>query len=735
MTLTASGTVDPATLPTTIISNTATVTAPGGVTDPDPSDNSATDSNPFTVDADLSVDKSAAPSTVIAGQSTIYTIDVSNAGAGAATDVAVVDMLPAGVTFSSAVVSGGSGGESCGHAAGVVSCALDSISSGATETITITVDLDPATLGVISNSAVVTATSPDPDLSNNDDTADVTVTAESDLSLTKTVTPTSAGVGAALTYTIVVSASGPSHATNVVVTDPIPSGVAFNTALSTQGSCSIGASLTCSIGTMAPGSSVTITINATGTTDGTVVNTASVASSASDPTLSNNSDSASVTLTGVGSIRSLIWWDVDKDAVIDSSEPRLGGVTVRLYDGGGAFVAATTTNLNGQYSFSMLDSGAYEVRVDETTVPAGALLVSDPQGASDGIATTSVITGVETTGLDFGYAGTSKISGTVFHDIDGDDSQVLPFEPGIPFVDVTVTWAGPDGTLGTTDDVDFNIATGGFGEYEADCVPAGAYRITVDESSLPRGLEVTTNDHPANRSVGVGGSAIADFGAAGNSAPIAVDDASSTPQAVPVAVAVLGNDSDPEGDPITVTDVGSPSNGSVTLNLSGQVVYTPDATFAGVDTFVYTIEDEKGDTDTAVVTITVTSVNTPPVYEGPPQVTVDPGADLPDPPIGDPDGDDLTIEIVEGDLPSGVELVDGQLIGSPTDEGSFTVVYRICDNSDARLCSLETVTYLVGDLPYSGSNSMTHFQWAMLLLVVGAWFVVLSRRREGEAYH
>jgi hypothetical protein len=69
-------------------------------------------------------------------------------------------------------------------------------------------------------------------------------------------------------------------------------------------------------------------------------------------------------------------------------------------------------------------------------------------------------------------------------------------------------------------------------------------------------------------------------------------------------LAVLANDSDLEGDTLTITAVTPPANGSVTIG-SGGVSYTPNAGFEGVERFSYTISDGNGGTATANVRVTV----------------------------------------------------------------------------------------------------------------------------------
>ena len=77
-----------------------------------------------------------------------------------------------------------------------------------------------------------------------------------------------------------------------------------------------------------------------------------------------------------------------------------------------------------------------------------------------------------------------------------------------------------------------------------------------------------------------------------NDPPTAVDDDGvTTDEDTPVTISVLGNDSDVDGDPITVTEVTQGANGTVVINTDGTVDYTPDPGFNGTDTFTYTISD------------------------------------------------------------------------------------------------------------------------------------------------
>lgn len=89
-----------------------------------------------------------------------------------------------------------------------------------------------------------------------------------------------------------------------------------------------------------------------------------------------------------------------------------------------------------------------------------------------------------------------------------------------------------------------------------------------------------------------------------NRPPVAVNDAARTAPGQAVAVAVLANDSDPDGDALSVTAVSKPAHGTATI-ANGAVTYTPAAGYTGPDSFTYTVADGRGGTATGTVTLTV----------------------------------------------------------------------------------------------------------------------------------
>ncbi len=111
-----------------------------------------------------------------------------------------------------------------------------------------------------------------------------------DVSITKSAAPNPVREGQTLTYTLVVTNNGPSVATGVTVSDPLPTtDVTYVSSVTTQGTCSFAnVTVTCAIGTMNVGVSATITIKVTATTPSQAVNSASVTETQADSVLANN---------------------------------------------------------------------------------------------------------------------------------------------------------------------------------------------------------------------------------------------------------------------------------------------------------------------------------------------------------------------------------------------------------------------------------------------------------------
>ncbi len=119
------------------------------------------------------------------------------------------------------------------------------------------------------------------------------VAPSADLGITKSDSPDPVHIGQKLTYTIVVTNNGPDDATGVMLRDDFPKTTGFGSVSTTQGTCSrLKTRVTCSLGTMANGSTATVTLLVKPTQKGTITNTVTVtATSPVDPNLTNNSAS------------------------------------------------------------------------------------------------------------------------------------------------------------------------------------------------------------------------------------------------------------------------------------------------------------------------------------------------------------------------------------------------------------------------------------------------------------
>ena len=98
-----------------------------------------------------------------------------------------------------------------------------------------------------------------------------------------------------------------------------------------------------------------------------------------------------------------------------------------------------------------------------------------------------------------------------------------------------------------------------------------------------------------------------------NTPPVAVDDyLAVTQDTVGNVLGVRTNDTDADGDALTVTTATAASHGTATVS-GGGIIYIPTYGYTGSDTFSYTISDGWGGTDTATVHLTVNAISTPPV--------------------------------------------------------------------------------------------------------------------------
>ena len=99
-----------------------------------------------------------------------------------------------------------------------------------------------------------------------------------------------------------------------------------------------------------------------------------------------------------------------------------------------------------------------------------------------------------------------------------------------------------------------------------------------------------------------------------NSLPIAANDNATTLAGQPVTINVLANDSDPDGDSLSLATLTLPEHGTLTVNIGQTLTYTPATGYVGSDEFRYTITDGRGGNASGTVAISVTAPGNPSTY-------------------------------------------------------------------------------------------------------------------------
>jgi uncharacterized repeat protein (TIGR01451 family) len=317
------------------VSNTASVVNPVGVSDPDTSNNSQTDTNQIAAKAaDLEVTKTDNDSAVFPGDTSSYEIVVTNFGPSSVTNAVLTDDIPTSLGSPTIV---------CGTPAGL--CTSEylptqaqlkagypiPVALGVNDTYRLRITgVVEAISGTVVNTVSIAAPADitESTLENNTATDTNTVTPRADLSVTKTPVgsaPVSVGNGGTASYELVVSNAGPSTVTGAKLIDTpgtgfTISGVACKTSQPTapesgakercwndlfDEDASVDVTALTGSGFTAPtlqsGDTFTIivsgTVNLSAAAGGSIDNSATVTSSIADPTPGNNTDSAENTIT------------------------------------------------------------------------------------------------------------------------------------------------------------------------------------------------------------------------------------------------------------------------------------------------------------------------------------------------------------------------------------------------------------------------------------------------------
>jgi uncharacterized repeat protein (TIGR01451 family)/fimbrial isopeptide formation D2 family protein len=408
---------------------------------------------------DLAIDKTGAP-TYTAGSEYTWHLRVRNLGPADARNAIVSDTLPGGTTLVSADAP-------CVLTTGVLSCALGTVPAGSDRTYDVLVGVDPGVVvPTLDNTATVATTTIDRDPANNSSTFGPAASPLADVSVIKTASPVAILLGHDTTFTLTVANGGPSVARAVSLVDTLPPQLAF---VSTDGAtCTqAGGTISCPLGDLAPGASVALHVVASGVSEGTWVNDATVSTTTPEPAGGGLPDSSSA--------------QVDVGPVADLALVKSG---------------PTTVGAGGQLTWSLAVAND---GVDDATgvsvvdpLPAGTVFVSADPGCSAaagvvtcaigplavGASTTRALTVIAPVAL----AGTTVVNTATVHGDQGDDHPENDTSSAStlvgPSADLSITKTGParvtaNGTITWT-----LVATDGgpspaSGVTIADALPAG----------------------------------------------------------------------------------------------------------------------------------------------------------------------------------------------------------------------------------------------------------------------
>jgi LPXTG-site transpeptidase (sortase) family protein len=268
--------------PTGDLVNTATITPPSGFADTNPLNNTSTDRNTL-LSADLAIIKNDNQVSYAGSDILTYTVTVTNLSGVDVTGAVVTDNIPANIAaWTWLCTTQGGGASGCDGAASNSVDFSDTVNLpvGSTIVYTVTAVVVANPTGNLVNTATV-ALPPgytDPNPSNNTSTDTNFLGPVADLSLNKTVNNTTPNVGTNITFTLSLLNIGPDPATGVEVTENLPSGFTFVSAIPSQGTYN-GVTGLWVVGDLAVNATATLTLTVSVNLTGSYVNTAQISAS------------------------------------------------------------------------------------------------------------------------------------------------------------------------------------------------------------------------------------------------------------------------------------------------------------------------------------------------------------------------------------------------------------------------------------------------------------------------
>ncbi len=360
----------------------------------------------FVHTADVHIDNMTAPDTAFTTDPITVTIAVHNDPSATTTATGVqitTAALPAGFALTTADVTTPGGTAACTVASAVVTCPVGSLAVGEAATATL---VGTATApGELAFTATVSSTAPiDPNTGNNTATVRIAVTGNADMGVTATGATGTVNAGTHTDLSFTVTNNGPDPANNARVAAFLPAGLTYQSIAISQGTCTVSStenSVTCAIGAMAAGATVTGTLTVQGSVDGPVSTLFGVAADERDQQPDNDTATVALQLLGLA--------DLQLAMSAGTTFPTVGQTVP---------VTLTVSNLSGADTRNV---------VETVTLPAGATFVAAATGSActaSGATVTCTLGGVRvgaqaTTAFDIkvASAGVSTLSGTVKSDL------------------------------------------------------------------------------------------------------------------------------------------------------------------------------------------------------------------------------------------------------------------------------------------------------------------------------